>query len=335
MNLPHGKKTKRGYSTSAEVLEKIIDRHPIIPAILEYRTLSKLKSTYIDGMIPLINTDDGKIHAHFRQTVTTTGRISCTEPNLQNIPVRQEPGRKLRKAFVPECEECVLLSADYSQIELRVLAHMSGDASLIKAFNEGEDIHRATAANVLGVPEGQISIEERSRAKAVNFGVIYGMSAFGLSGELNITRQEADDYIKAYFARHAAVKTFMDNSVAFAKENGYVTTLMGRKRHIKELKATQFVVRQMGERLAMNTPIQGSAADIIKLAMIRVYDALKKQNLKSKLILQIHDELIVNVYPDELEKVKKLLAANMETAYKLAVELKAELNTGKNWYELK
>lgn len=184
MNLPHGKKTKRGYSTSAEVLEKIIDRHPIIPAILEYRTLSKLKSTYIDGMIPLINTDDGKIHAHFRQTVTTTGRISCTEPNLQNIPVRQEPGRKLRKAFVPECEECVLLSADYSQIELRVLAHMSGDASLIKAFNEGEDIHRATAANVLGVPEGQISIEERSRAKAVNFGVIYGMSAFGLSGSL-------------------------------------------------------------------------------------------------------------------------------------------------------
>ncbi|MGI6765652.1 MAG: DNA polymerase I [Lentihominibacter sp.] len=335
MDLPHGKKTKRGYSTSAEVLEKIIDRHPIIPAILEYRTLSKLKSTYIDGMIPLINTDDGKIHAHFRQTVTTTGRISCTEPNLQNIPVRQELGRKLRKAFIPECEECVLLSADYSQIELRVLAHMSGDESLIKAFNEGEDIHRATAANVLGIPEGQITIEERSRAKAVNFGVIYGMSAFGLSGELNITRKEADDYIKAYFTRHTAVKTFMDNSVAFAKENGYVTTLMGRKRHIKELKATQFVVRQMGERLAMNTPIQGSAADIIKLAMIRVYSALKKQNLKSKLILQIHDELIVNVYPDELKKVEELLAANMEAAYELAVELKAELNTGKNWYDLK
>ncbi len=335
MNLPHGKKTKRGYSTSAEVLEKIIDNHPIIPAILEYRTLSKLKSTYIDGMLPLINTVDGKIHAHFRQTVTTTGRISCTEPNLQNIPIRQELGRKLRKAFIPECEECFLLGADYSQIELRVLAHMSGDESLIKAFNDGEDIHRATAANVLGVPEDQITIEERSRAKAVNFGIIYGMSAFGLSGELNITRQEADDYIKAYFARHEAVKTFMDNSVAFAKEKGYVSTLMGRKRYIKELKATQFTVRQMGERLAMNTPIQGSAADIIKLAMIRVYGALKKENLKSKLILQIHDELIINVYPDELEKVKELLAYNMESAYELTVELKAELNTGKNWYELK
>jgi len=335
LGLPHGKKTKRGYSTSVDVLEKIKDKHPIIPNILEYRTLTKLKSTYVDGLIPLINEKDGKIRAHFQQTVAATGRISCTEPNLQNIPIRQELGRKLRKAFVPETEECVLVGADYSQIELRVLAHMSGDEALIKAFNDGEDIHRATAANVLGVPEDQITVEERSRAKAVNFGVIYGMSAFGLSSELNITQKDANEYIQAYFAKHKQVKEFMDGSVAFCKENGYVTTMMGRKRYIKEINASQYMLRQIGERLAMNTPIQGTAADIIKIAMIKVYNAIKEQGLKSKLILQIHDELIINTYPDELENVRKLLVENMETACEMSVELKAELNEGSNWYELK
>lgn len=334
LGLPAGKKTKRGYSTSADILEKLRDKHAIIPLILEYRTVSKLKSTYVDGLIPLISKADGKVHAHFNQTVTTTGRISCTEPNLQNIPIRQEMGRKLRKAFIPE-ENCVLVGADYSQIELRVLAHMSGDEALIASFNNGEDIHRATAARVLGVPEDEITLEERSRAKAINFGVIYGMSAFGLSSELHITRKDADDYIRAYFAKHAAVKEFMDEQVAFCKDHGYVSTLLGRKRFIKEINASAYMVKQVGERLAMNTPIQGSAADIIKLAMIKVFRALKEQGLKSCLILQVHDELIINTYPDEQEIVEKLLTENMETAYELAVKLKADLNEGNSWYELK
>ena len=305
LGLPAGKKTKRGYSTSADILERIKDKHPIVPAVLEYRTLSKLKSTYIDGLIPLINENDGKVHAHFNQTVTTTGRISCTEPNLQNIPVRQEMGRQLRKAFIPDSDNCVLVGADYSQIELRVLAHMSGDEALIDAFNRGEDIHRATAANVLGVPESEITIEERSRAKAVNFGVIYGMSSFGLSSELNITRKDAEEYIDTYFRKHTAVKAFMDGQVESCREKGYVTTIMGRKRYIKEIKASGYMVRQVGERLAMNTPIQGSAADIIKIAMIKVYNAIKSGKLKSSLILQVHDELIINTYEDERGRNRK------------------------------
>ena len=287
------------------------------------------------GVMTTERSEDGKIHAHFQQTVTATGRISCTEPNLQNIPIRQELGRQLRKAFVPETDECMLIGADYSQIELRVLAHMSGDEALIDAFNRGEDIHRATAANVLGIPESEITPAERSRAKAVNFGVIYGMSAFGLSGELDISRKEAEDYINAYFEKHGQVKKFMDDSVAFAKAEGYVTTLLGRKRYIKEINAPNFMVRQIGERLAMNSPIQGSAADIIKIAMIRVYEAIRKAGLRSKLILQIHDELVINTYPEEKETVEKLLVENMESAYKMAVELKADVNEGKNWYELK
>lgn len=335
LGLPAGKKTKRGYSTSADILEKIADKHPIVPAILEYRTLAKLKSTYVDGLIPLINSSDSKVHAHFNQTVTTTGRISCTEPNLQNIPIRQEMGRQLRKAFIPDSEDCVLVGADYSQIELRVLAHMSQDKALIDAFNRGEDIHRATAANVLGIPESEITIEERSRAKAVNFGIIYGMSSFGLSSELGITRKEADEYINTYFSKHTAVKAFMDSQVEFCRENGYVTTIMGRKRYVKEIKAPGYMVRQLGERLAMNTPIQGSAADIIKLAMVKVYNAIKERGLKSSLILQVHDELIINTWKDELEEVEKLLVENMESAYRLAVELRADLNEGVNWYDLK
>lgn len=334
LGLPAGKKTKRGYSTSAEVLEKLKDKHAIVEDVLEYRTLAKLKSTYIDGLLPMI-ASDGKVHAHFQQTVTATGRISCTEPNLQNIPIRQELGRNLRKAFVPDDENCILTGADYSQIELRVLAHMSGDEVLIEAFNNGEDIHRATASNVLGIPEDEITVEERSRAKAVNFGVIYGMSAFGLSAELNITRKDADEYINTYFNKHAAVKTFMDEQVSFCKNNGYVMTIMGRKRYIKEIMASAYMVRQVGERLAMNSPIQGSAADIIKIAMIKVYNALKQQGLKSKMILQVHDELIINTYEDEKDIVAKLLVENMETAYDMAVKLKADLNVGDNWYQLK
>ena len=334
LGLPAGKKTKRGYSTSADILEKLMDKHPIIPLILEYRTVSKLKSTYVDGLIPLISSTDGKVHAHFNQTVTTTGRISCTEPNLQNIPIRSGNARKLRKAFIPE-ENCVLVGADYSQIELRVLAHMSGDEALIESFNNGEDIHRATAARVLGIPEDKITLEERSRAKAVNFGVIYGMSAFGLSSELRITRKDADEYIKAYFAKHAAVKEFMDEQVKFCKANGYVSTLLGRKRFIKEINASAYMVKQVGERLAMNTPIQGSAADIIKLAMIKVFRALRDQGLRSRLILQVHDELIINTREEEKEQVEKLLTENMESAYELAVKLKANLNEGESWYELK
>ena len=334
LGLTAGKKTKSGYSTSAEVLEKIIDEHPIVPLILEYRTLTKLNGTYIEGMLPLIG-PDGKIHAHFNQTVTTTGRISCTEPNLQNIPIRQEFGRQLRKAFVPSDEDHTMVGADYSQIELRVLAHMAEDNVLIEAFNNGEDIHRSTAANVLGLDPADVTIEERSRAKAVNFGVIYGMSAFGLSTELKITRKEANDYIETYFRKHTAVKKFMDDQVAFCKDNGYVSTIMGRKRYINEITASNFMTRQVGERLAMNSPIQGSAADIIKIAMIKVYRALKEAGMKSRLILQVHDELIVDTHKDEQAAVEKLLVENMESAIELKAKLIADLNSGNSWFELK
>lgn len=334
LELTAGKKTKRGYSTSAEVLEKIIDEHDIVPLILEYRTLTKLNSTYIEGLLPLIS-DKNTIHAHFNQTVTTTGRISCTEPNLQNIPIRQELGRQLRKAFVPRDSGHILVGADYSQIELRVLAHMADDQVLIDAFNNGEDIHRSTAANVLGVNPEHITMEERSRAKAVNFGVIYGMSSFGLSSELHITRKEADDYIKTYFEKHSAVKEFMDRQVDFCRNNGYVTTMLGRKRYINEITASGFMTRQVGERLAMNSPIQGSAADIIKLAMIKVYNSLKESGMKSKLILQVHDELIIDTCIEEQAAVESLLVENMESAMEMKTKLLADLNHGSSWYELK
>ncbi len=334
MGLTAGKKTKKGYSTSAEVLEKILDEHPIVPLILEYRTLTKLNGTYIEGLLPLISTDN-KIHAHFNQTVTTTGRISCTEPNLQNIPIRQEFGRQVRRAFIPSGEDRVLVGADYSQIELRVLAHMAEDQVLIDAFNNGEDIHRSTAANVMGVKPEDITVEERSRAKAVNFGVIYGMSSFGLSSELKITRKDAEKYISTYFEKHSDVKRFMDGQVEFCKENGFVTTMFGRKRFINEITASNFMTRQVGERLAMNSPIQGSAADIIKIAMIKVYNALKDSGMKSKLILQVHDELIIDTCIDEQTAVEKLLIENMEAAVEMKTKLVADLNHGSNWYELK
>jgi len=334
LGLPAGKKTKTGYSTNAEVLENLRDQHEIIPLILEYRMLTKLRGTYIDGLLPLIH-EDGKIHAHFNQTVAATGRISSNEPNLQNIPIRQEPGRSLRKAFIPTSSEYILMGADYSQIELRILAHLSQDQALIDAFNSGEDIHKMTAALVLGVPEDQITIADRTKAKAVNFGVIYGMSGFGLSSELNISRKEAEAYIKEYFAKHQKVKEFMDSLVASAKELGYVTTILGRKRYIPEITASNYMVRQLGERLAMNSPIQGSAADIIKIAMLRVYRSLRAANLKSRLILQVHDELILEVHRDEVAEATKLLKDGMEHAVKLNVKVEAALHQGLNWYDLK
>ncbi|MCL1982836.1 MAG: DNA polymerase I [Clostridiales bacterium] len=333
LGLPTGKKLKTGYSTNVEVLEKLAGKHPIIELILEYRLLAKLKGTYIDGLLPLIH-KDGKIHAHFRQTVTATGRISCTEPNLQNIPTRREEGRKIRKAFVAGEGRC-LVGADYSQIELRVLAHMSGDPELVQAFNDGVDIHRLTASRVLGIPEGEVTAAQRSDAKAVNFGVIYGMSGFGLSSELHITRKEAEMYIDEYFKKYTLVKQFMDEQVLAAKQDGHVKTIMGRKRAILEISAANYTVRQLGERLAMNSPIQGSAADIIKIAMINVHKALADAGLKSKLILQVHDELIIEAAEEETETVKELLAENMEKAMNLMVKLSVGISSGKSWYELK
>ncbi len=332
LGLEPAKKTKRGYATGAEVLEKLKDKHPIIPLILEYRKLTKLTSTYIDGLLQVIS-DDGKVHASFNQTVTTTGRISSSNPNMQNIPVRDELGKKIRGAFVPSSNEYVFVGADYSQIELRVLAHMSGDEALIKAFNENQDIHKATAARVMGIPVEEVTSAQRSSAKAINFGVIYGMSSFGLSLELDITRKEAQNYIDDYFKKHEAVKKFMDAQIAFCKEKGYVNTILGRKRYIKEINAKAYVVRQLGERLAMNTPIQGSAADIIKLAMIVVYHRLLR--MKSNLVLQVHDELIIEAHKDELDDVKKILRDAMEHAIQLSVRLTVDLNVGDNWRELK
>lgn len=334
LQLPGAKKTKTGYATGAEILDRLKDDYEIVGWILEYRMLTKLSSTYVEGLLPLID-ESGKIHAHFQQTVTATGRISCTEPNLQNIPIRQELGRQLRKAFVPESAEYILVGADYSQIELRVLAHLSQDTQLIEAFNERQDIHRITASKVFGVPEDDVTSLQRSNAKAVNFGVIYGMSGFGLSNELNITRKEAETYINEYFKKYVQVKEYMDDLVESCKKNGYVTTLMNRRRDIHEITASNYMVRQAGERLAMNTPIQGSAADIIKLAMIKVNDALYRQCSKSRLILQVHDELIIQAHRDELTTVQKLLVEDMESAAALSVILSVDLNTGESWYDLK
>ena len=334
LGLPAGKKTTKGYSTNADVLEKLKGAHPIIEKILEYRTLAKLNGTYVDGMLPLI-AGDGRIHAHFQQTVTATGRISCTEPNLQNIPVRTELGRQLRKAFIAQPPDNVLVGADYSQIELRVMAHMSGDEELIEAFSGGHDIHKETAAKVFGVPLDKVTPQLRSNAKAVNFGVIYGMSGFGLAEELTISRKQAEQYIKDYFARFKGVKQFMDKQVADCKTNGCVRTLYGRRRNIPEINAQQYMVRQLGERLAMNTPIQGTAADIIKIAMVKVFDALAKEYPQAKLILQVHDELIIETPGSCAEGVAALLKKCMESAADLKVKLIAEANTADNWYDLK
>ena len=296
--------------------------------------LVKLYGTYVEGLLPLIG-EDNRIHAHFNQTVTTTGRISCTEPNLQNIPIREETGREIRKAFIADSDEYLLVGADYSQIELRVLAHLSQDEALIEDFRQGADIHRRTAARVFNLSEDAVTPVHRGRAKAVNFGVIYGMSSFGLSEGLGIKRKEAENYIAEYFKTHSAVQEFLNEQISFCRAKGYVTTLLGRRRWIPDIRASVYMVRQAGERLAMNTPVQGSAADIIKLAMIRVHQALVSEKLRSRLILQVHDELIIQTHVDELAVVSKLLKENMEKAIELRVPLIAEINTGRCWYNLK
>ena len=335
LELPPSKKTKTGYSTSVDVLEKLYNKHEIIPLIMEYRSLAKLNSTYIEGLSGLKNSVTGKIHSHFNQTVAATGRISSTDPNLQNIPIRQEEGRLIRKAFITKSDDYVLMGADYSQIELRVLAHLSEDPSLIYAFTHDEDIHKTTAAKVFEIPLENVTSQQRSSAKAVNFGVIYGMSDYGLSENLKISRHEAQKYIDEYFNKYSTVKKYMDATVEMCKKNGYVKTIMDRKRYVAEINSSNFNIRAFGERLAMNTPIQGSAADIIKIAMINVYNELKEKNLKSKMILQIHDELIIEVHKAEVEEVRKILVKEMEEAIELKVPLKVDFHTGHNWYDLK
>lgn len=334
LGLPSKKKTKTGYSTSAEVLEKLQDKHEIIGHILSYRQVAKLKSTYVDGFLGLIDPADGRIHSKFMQTVAVTGRISSTEPNLQNIPMRTELGRELRRMFVARGGD-VLIDADYSQIELRVLAHIAGDENMVAAFAGGEDIHTATAMNVFGVAKEEITPLLRSRAKAVNFGIVYGMGSFSLSQDLHITNAEAKDYIDQYFAKHPNVKAYMDGAVEQAKNAGYVETLFGRRRYIPEVKSSNFMLRAAGERMAMNTPIQGTAADIIKIAMVRVYRELKKRGMQSRLILQVHDELIIEAVPGEAEQAKALLKECMEGAANLNVPLTVDANVGKTWYDAK
>ena len=333
IGLPGGKKTKTGYSTSADVLEKLKNAHPLIPKILEYRQYTKLYSTYAVGLQSNI-AEDGRIHGHFNQTIAATGRISSTEPNLQNIPVRLELGREIRKAFVP-AEGCVFLDADYSQIELRVLAHMSEDERLIAAYNKDADIHRITASEVFHVPLAEVTSAQRSNAKAVNFGIVYGISAFGLSEGLSISRKEANDYINRYFETYPKVKAFLDRQVRLAKEQGYVTTAFGRIRPIPELKSGNFNIRSFGERVAMNSPIQGTSADIIKLAMINVEKALKDGGYRSRIVLQIHDELLLEVPEAEIIEVGALLKNEMEQVVKFSVPLLVEVNTGKSWFETK
>ncbi|MBV7273093.1 DNA polymerase I [Clostridiaceae bacterium UIB06] len=334
LDLPVIKKTKTGYSTNAEVLEELSDKHPVIEKIMYYRQLTKLHSTYIEGLKAVVD-EDGKIHSSFNQTVTTTGRLSSTEPNLQNIPIKYEMGREIRKVFIPENDNSVILSADYSQIELRVLAHMADDENLIDAFINHSDIHTKTASEVFNVPINEVTSIQRSNAKAVNFGIVYGIGDFSLAKDLKISRKEAKNYIDTYFERYPGVKEYLDGAIEQAKEKLYVTTVMNRRRFIPEIKASNKMVRSFGERLAMNTPIQGSAADIIKLAMVNVYNELKDRKLKSKLILQVHDELILNVYNDELEEVKDIVKKEMEEVLDLRVPLEVDINIGKNWYEAK
>ena len=333
MKLPGGRKTKTGYSTAADVLEKLAPEHPVVAKILEYRQYTKLKSTYADGLANYIQ-DDGRIHGKFNQTITATGRISSTEPNLQNIPVRMELGRLIRKVFIPE-EGYRFVDADYSQIELRVLAHCSGDEHLIQAYKEQSDIHRITASQVFHIPFDEVTPQQRRNAKAVNFGIVYGISSFGLSQDLSITRKEAAKFIDDYFATYPGIKTFLDHAVTHAKEEGYVVTLFGRRRPVPELSSSNFMQRSFGERVAMNSPIQGAAADIIKIAMIRVNQRLKDQKMKSRLVLQVHDELLIEAYEPELDEVQNILKEEMEHAAELKVPLEIDMHTGDNWYEAK
>ena len=332
LKLTVSKKNKKGYATDVETLEGIKDEHPIVQKVLDYRSLTKLNSTYVEGLIPFINPKDKRIHAVFNQTITATGRISCTEPNLQNIPSHEGEGKNIKKSFKAR-EGYVFIDADYSQIELRVLAHISKDETMINAFNNDEDIHREVASKVFGVPIEKVTKEQRSSAKAVNFGIIYGITAFGLSQQLKIGRKQAQNYIDNYLKKYSGIKEFMDNIVNKAKEEGYVETLFGRRRYVPELKSNNYVVRQFGTRVSMNTPIQGTAADIMKIAMNKVYDGIK--DLDAKVVLQVHDELILEVKEKQKEKAKEILQSSMENAVKLDVPLKVELSEGKTWFELK
>ncbi len=328
------KKTKNGYSTNADVLEKLQDKHEIISLILEYRSLAKLKSTYCDGLMAVINEKTGRIHSVFNQTVTVTGRISSTEPNMQNIPTRTELGSQMRKMFVAR-EGCLLADADYSQIELRVLAHIANDKTMINAFKNNEDIHRVTASQVLGISQEDVTKEQRSSAKAVNFGIVYGIGEYSLSQDLKISVKQAKEYIENYLEKYDGVREYMTNIKKIAKEQGYVETMMHRRRYLPEIASSNFNTRAFGERVALNTPIQGTAADIIKLAMVRIYNALKKGGYKSKLILQVHDELIIEAYEEEKKAVEEILIREMENAANLSVPLVADMSEGKSWYEAK
>ena len=333
LGLPPVKKTKTGYSTDAEVLEKLYDKHYVIPKILEYRQITKLKSTYVDGLLNIINPVTNRIHSNFNQTVVTTGRISSTEPNLQNIPVRLEIGRRLRKAFI--CDDGYLfIDADYSQIELRILAHISGDKNLIDAFIKDQDIHKRTASEIFEVPMDEVTSGMRSDAKAVNFGIVYGISDFGLSRNLNISVHKAKQYIDSYFEKYPSIKLYMEDIVKEAKEKGYVSTIFHRRRNLPQLKSSNFNIRSFGERMAMNTPIQGSAADIIKIAMVKIYRTLRERNLKAKLILQVHDELLIECPENEKETVTRILQESMEDAVKISVPLKVDISYADNWYDI-
>lgn len=334
LKLPVGKKTKSGYSTDVDVLEKLRNEHPIIEKILEYRQLTKLNSTYVEGLKPYINPKTNRIHSFFHQTITVTGRISSTEPNLQNIPTRIEFGKRLRKVFKPENGK-IYIDADYSQIELRVLAHLSNDKHMIDAFKNGEDIHKQAASKVFGIPQEEVTKEQRSSAKAVNFGIVYGISDFGLGTQLGISRKKAKEYIEQYLTEYSGVKKFMDKSIEIAKQNGFAETMFKRKRKINELSSNNYMVRQFGERAAMNTPVQGTAADIMKIAMIKVYNELNKRNLKSKIVLQVHDEMMIEAPKDEEKVVKEILKQCMESAAKLDVPLIADVSEAENWYECK
>ena len=333
LKLPGGKKTKTGYSTSADVLEKLRSEDPIVEHILEYRQLTKLKSTYADGL-PGYVAEDGRIHSKFQQMVTATGRLSSAEPNLQNIPVRMELGRKIRKAFVPAAGH-IFVDADYSQIELRILAHLSGDEQLIRAYREAEDIHRLTASQVFHTPYEEVTPAQRSNAKAVNFGIVYGISSFGLGQDLNISRKEAEEYINRYFETYPRIKQYLDSLVEEAKTKGYVTTLFGRRRPVPEIASSNFMQRSFGERIAMNSPVQGTAADIMKLAMIRVDARLKKDESKARIVLQVHDELLIETPLAEADYVKQILREEMEAAAKISVPLEVSVSEGSDWYETK
>ncbi|MDO5311221.1 MAG: DNA polymerase I, partial [Clostridia bacterium] len=336
LGLPYGKKTKKGtYSTNIDIMEKLRDKHPIVNMVLEYRQLTKLKSTYVTGLSNVVNPNTGRIHSHFNQMVTNTGRLSSTEPNLQNIPVRTELGREIRKMFIAEKDGRSLIDADYSQIELRVLAHIADDAAMKQAFLDNEDIHTQTAANVFNIPPEQVTPLMRSRAKAVNFGIVYGIGAFSLAQDIGTSRAEAQRYIDDYLAHYSGVAKYMREVVERAKEDGYITTVLGRRRYLPELKASSHLMRAFGERVAMNAPIQGSAADIIKIAMVNVDRRLKSEGLSAKLILQVHDELIVEAPDDEVDAASRILKEEMENAYKLSVPLVVDMNSGKSWYDTK